>query len=80
MSDKSPSPREMEILKALWELGPASVREVRERMCPNGELAFNTVQTLLGSWMRRGWSNTACADGRLFTRRSTAAIVRQRDS
>lgn len=47
MPDVSPSGRELEILKILWELGPASVREVYERMCPAGELAFNTVQTLL---------------------------------
>jgi predicted transcriptional regulator len=42
-----PSPRELEILKTLWELGSGSVREVHERMCPAGELAFNTVQTVL---------------------------------
>ena len=47
MSDQTPSGREIEILKILWELGPASVREVYERMCPGGELAFNTIQTLL---------------------------------
>lgn len=47
MEETTPSGREMEILKVLWELGPASVREVCGRMCPNGELAFNTVQTLL---------------------------------
>ena len=45
--DTTPSGRELEILKVLWELGPASVREVHARMCPGGELAFNTVQTLL---------------------------------
>ena len=47
MSDISPSERELEILKTLWELGSGSVRAVHERMCPGGELAFNTVQTLL---------------------------------
>ncbi len=47
MSQRIPSTRELEILKILWESGPISVREVRERMCPDGELAFNTVQTLL---------------------------------
>ena len=47
MEDVTPSGREMEILKVLWELGSASVREVCQRMCPNNELAFNTVQTLL---------------------------------
>jgi BlaI family transcriptional regulator, penicillinase repressor len=46
-NEPSPSGRELEILKVLWELGPASVREVHERMCPDGQLAYNTVQTLL---------------------------------
>ena len=47
MQETTPSGREMDILKVLWELGPASVRDVCRRMCPNNELAFNTVQTLL---------------------------------
>jgi predicted transcriptional regulator len=47
VTDRTPSGRELEILKILWDLGSASVREVHERMCPDGELAFNTVQTLL---------------------------------
>ena len=47
MSEVSPSERELEILKALWELGSGSVREVHQHLCPNQELAFNTVQTLL---------------------------------
>jgi len=47
MEETTPSGREMEILKVLWELGPASVRDVCRRMCPNNELAFNTIQTLL---------------------------------
>ena len=47
MEDAAPTGRELEILKVLWELGPANVRQVRQRLCPNGELAFTTVQTLL---------------------------------
>jgi predicted transcriptional regulator len=53
LADITPSERELEILKVLWELGSGSVREVHERLCrqgiegPQGELAFNTVQTLL---------------------------------
>ena len=43
----SPSGREIQILKALWELGEGSVRDVHQKLCPNGELAFNTIQTLL---------------------------------
>jgi predicted transcriptional regulator len=47
MEESTPTGRELEILKVLWELGSASVRQVRERMCPNDELAITTVQTLL---------------------------------
>ncbi len=55
----------MDVLKALWELGSGSVREVRERMCPEGELAFNTVQTLLRIMEDKGLIRHR-ADGRTF--------------
>lgn len=49
MTSKTPTPseREIQILKALWRLGEASVREALDVLAPNGELAFNTVQTQL---------------------------------
>jgi len=47
LPEPSPSERELEILKVLWEMGSGSVREVHQRLCPNDELAFNTVQTTL---------------------------------
>ena len=47
LTENEPSPRELDVLKVLWALGSGSVREVHQRMCPDGELAFNTVQTLL---------------------------------
>jgi predicted transcriptional regulator len=47
LAEQAPSERELDILKALWELGEGSVRDVHERLHPNGELHFNTVQTLL---------------------------------
>lgn len=43
----APSPRELEILKVLWEIGPATVRKVHECIAQQTPLAFNTVQTLL---------------------------------
>ena len=44
----SPTPREMEILKVLWEQGPSTVRDVhRELARRRPDLAYNTVQTLL---------------------------------
>ncbi len=47
MVEQAPSERELEILKVLWELGEGSVRDVHERLHPQGEAHFNTVQTLL---------------------------------
>jgi predicted transcriptional regulator len=47
LAGNDPTPRELDILKTLWALGSGSVREVHEQMCPEGELAFNTVQTML---------------------------------
>ena len=44
----TPTPRELEILKVLWEDGPSSVRGVHRRLTVREpELAYNTVQTLL---------------------------------
>ena len=54
MTVPSPSEREMEILKALWTLGESSVRQVLDAIAPNGELAFNTVQTQLRIMSEKG--------------------------
>jgi predicted transcriptional regulator len=44
----TPTPRELEILKVLWEQGPSSVRAVhRQLQSQEPGLAQNTVQTLL---------------------------------
>ena len=45
----TPTTREMEILKVLWDLGPSSVRDVHHAMREQVDdtLAYNTVQTLL---------------------------------
>ncbi|MFL5329869.1 MAG: BlaI/MecI/CopY family transcriptional regulator [Gemmataceae bacterium] len=47
----APTGRELEILKVLWEHGPANVRTVYRHMLANQprgkDLAYNTVQTLL---------------------------------
>lgn len=46
--DREPTPREMEILKVLWEQGASSVRAVHRTLsAAEPELAYNTVQTLL---------------------------------
>lgn len=43
----APTERELEILKILWDLGDASVRQVYEVMRAREEIAQNTVQTFL---------------------------------
>ena len=44
----TPTGRELEILKILWEQGPCSVRSVHRALAQdNPDLAYNTVQTLL---------------------------------
>jgi predicted transcriptional regulator len=61
----TPSERELDILKVLWELGSGSVREVHERLQSRAELAFNTVQTLLRNMEEKGLVKHR-ADGRTF--------------
>jgi BlaI family penicillinase repressor len=50
----TPTGRELEILKVLWEHGPASVRAVADRLQVNKDLAYNTVQTLLRIMEEKG--------------------------
>ncbi len=49
-----PSERELDLLKTLWQLGEAKVRDIHQAFCPNGECAFTTVQTLLRIMCRKG--------------------------
>lgn len=45
--DHAPTERELDVLKVLWELGEARVRDIHEAMRRHEECAFTTVQTLL---------------------------------
>lgn len=47
MPELSPSERELDILKVLWELGEAKVRDVHAALCAQQKTAFTTVQTIL---------------------------------
>lgn len=46
------TPLELEIMKVLWETGPASVLTVQERLA--GTRAYTTVQTMLNVLHRKG--------------------------
>ena len=61
----SPTTRELEILKILWEQGPASVRTVYRQLSAAKDLAYNTVQTLLRIMEDKGLVSHH-AEGRTF--------------
>jgi predicted transcriptional regulator len=67
--NRTPTPREMAILKLLWEQGPSSVRDVHRLMMLDDtvgkELAYNTVQTLLRIMEDKGLVDHL-VDGRTF--------------
>ena len=64
-ASKSPTERELEILKILWGIGPATVRQVWEVMLKEEDLAQNTVQTFLRLMEDKGLV-THKAEGRSF--------------
>jgi predicted transcriptional regulator len=62
----TPTPRELEMLKVLWERGPSSVRDVhRVLQVREPDLAYNTVQTLLRIMADKGLVSHE-AQGRTF--------------
>ena len=54
MSKTAPSDRELDLLKVMWGLGEAKVRDIHEAICPDGECAFTTVQTLVRIMCKKG--------------------------
>jgi BlaI family transcriptional regulator, penicillinase repressor len=47
-ASKHPTELELEILKILWDDGPLSAREVRDRLAPDRDLAYTSVMTMVG--------------------------------
>jgi len=60
----TPTPRELEILKVLWEAGPKSVAEVHKLLHPRAQ-AMNTVQTLIRIMETKGLVSHSL-EGRTF--------------
>jgi predicted transcriptional regulator len=48
------TPLELEIMRVLWEAGPASVQDVQQRLERDRALAYTTVQTMLNILVRKG--------------------------
>lgn len=46
---------EMEVLQHVWDLGRASVADVRERILENREIAYTTVMTVMKNLSEKGY-------------------------
>ena len=67
---------ELSVLKALWDLGDAQVKEVQAQLQEQGhDLAYNTVQTVLGRLVEKGL--VAC-DKSAAAHRFRAKVARER--
>ena len=53
-TDRTPTERELEILKVLWQRGEATVREVFEEMSGHAPIVQNTVQAFLRTMEEKG--------------------------
>lgn len=70
---------ELRIMDAVWRLERASVREVSDALRPANDLAYNTVQTMLGILTEKGYL-ARVKEGRAFVYEATvtrAAARRQ---
>jgi len=54
--------QELEIMKVVWKLGTATVREVYEDLLQNRKIAYTTVQTMMGVLENKGRLKKATAD------------------
>jgi BlaI family penicillinase repressor len=77
MKKQNPSltPLELEIMQVLWEGGPATVADVLPKL--KAELAYTTVQTMLGVLLRKGKVKRV-QEGRAF--RYSPIVSRERAS
>lgn len=67
-SDRTPTERELEILKVLWELGEGTVRQVWETLQDRLPIVQNTVQAFLRTMEDKGLV-THRTEGRSFVYR-----------
>ncbi len=52
------SKSEMEIARLLWEIGPATVREIHEEVCKSRQADFATIQTFLRRIESKGYATS----------------------
>ena len=69
------TPVELEIMKVLWDGGPASVQEVQQRLKDIRPMAYTSVQTMLNILVRKRKAKRVMAD-RAY--RYRAAVTREK--
>jgi BlaI family transcriptional regulator, penicillinase repressor len=67
---KHPTELELEILKVLWRIGAATVRQVRDELASVRDLAYTSVMTMLTIMADKGYV-TRTKDGRSFIYEAT---------
>ena len=65
------TPLELKIMQVLWSQGPGSVLQVQKSL-PDGDLAYNTVQTMLNILHRKGRVRRSLV-GRAYVYRAAAS-------
>jgi len=69
-ASKHPTELELEILKVVWRIGPATVRQVREELAVVRDLAYTSVMTMMTIMTRKGYLKRT-KDGRSFIYQAT---------
>ena len=54
MKNKTLTEAELEIMRVVWELGEATVRQVHERLLESKDTAYTTVMTMMGILEEKG--------------------------
>ena len=54
-ASKHPTELELEILNALWDHGPSSIKQLQEALAPKRELAYTTIVTMLMIMVNKGF-------------------------
>lgn len=79
MAKRNPSKSEMDVVRVLWGLRSATVREVHEVLTAERPIEFGTVQTYLRRLEAKGYV-TSCFSGRVRVYRARAKpnlVIRQ---
>ena len=57
---------ELEVMKAVWDLGEATVRQVHEAIEERRTIAYTTILTMVGILVRKGHLVRKAAEGRAY--------------